>query len=683
MQDSYSPTCYSPILTVHHPNMVIFDRLSRMNNDKLTTISFNRFSENAPLLYLCYQFLLDRIKAEEYNGPLSRVILETMTLFTTLSDEKLEKTHLVKIVPRLAKKGDAKTQGYAKRIISNAASGSKTKPGESSEKKTLSKDGSAASPSGKQVELVAGVKRAASTAGEGGSQKKLATSAAKTSSALSTGKQNGVTKKTTPAAEASKTPPTTITKSKPVTARPSGMFSTLQSAAKKPGTSITSKGPATSKPNEKSATASAPTAAPKSTFSFAETMANLSKPKEEKPAPKQKEERPQETAEEKTKRLKKESRRNLRVQFKTGDDLVQTRLFTHDPEEELGHDASQVRDVTDVGLEGRMFKQQHQMMDVDDDEDAAEETEKLIEFVPPKEIDFRDVDEEERNRNYAPFGGGRNAPDSAELAFRDYYEANNLIVFYADPSDIPPNPREPSDPTNGEPVDRVRNFGEPEEKWALRARQKRAGPSQYYGGVQQMFNANSSNLKPGLDLSKLPAFMNTQPPHPTAFQPLQQSSSISSDAINNILASLKQANATPPTSVPPPMGGYNSMYALPPPTMNMQPPPPATQPSGPPDLASILAQLTQNQTNTAPAPQMGGYNYNPAGAIPNMMGYGAPAQQPATYENPERKQWREGTGRKPSNNPAQNPFYKTKVCKYWQMNACQKGDNCTYKHAED
>jgi hypothetical protein len=410
-------------------------------------------------------------------------------------------------------------------------------------------------------------------------------------------------------------------------------------------------------------------------------MANLSKPKEEKPAPKPKEERPQETAEEKAKRLKKESRRNLRVQFKSGDDLVQTRLFTHDPEEELGHDASQVRDVTDVGLEGRMFKQQHQMMDIDDDEDAAEETEKLIEFVPPNEIDFRDVDEEERNRNYAPFGGGKIAPDSAELAIRDYYEANNLIVFYTDPSDIPPNPREPSDPTNGERVNKVKDFGKPDEKWTTRARQKKAGASHYYGGIQQIFNGSTSNVKQGLDLSKLPAFMNTQPQQQTSFQPPQQSSSLSSDAITNILASLKQANVTPPTSAPPPMGGYSSMYAPPPPTMNMQPQPPAIQPSGKPDLASILAQLTQNQNNIAPAPQMGGYNYNPAGAIPSMMGYGNSTQQPATYENPERKQWREG--RKPNTNPVQNPYYKTKVCKYWQMNACQKGDNCTYKHAED
>jgi hypothetical protein len=469
------------------------------------------------------------------------------------------------------------------------------------------------------------------------------------------------------------------------------MFSSLQSAAKKPGTSIASKagqsGTTTSKPNEKPATTSAPTAAPKSTFSFAETMKNLSKPKEEKPAPKLEKETPKETPEEKAKRLKKESRRDLHVQFKTGDDLVQVRIFHHDPEEELGHDASQMRDVADVGGEGRMFKQQHQMMDIDDDEDAAEEEEKLIEFKTPKEIDFSEVDEEERKRNYAPFGGGQIAPESPERANRDHYEANNLIVFYTDPSDIPPNPREPSDPINGEKVSVVKDFAKPEEKWASRVRQRKTGASQHYGGVQQTFNSNATPMPSGLDLSKLPAFMNIQQQQPNAYQPPQQPSTLNSDAIKNILASLQPANATQQPSVAPPMTGYSNTYAPPPPVMNIQPQQPAPPPTGQPDLAAILAQLSQTQNTAAQAPQTSGYNYNPAGTMPNMMGFAAQTQQqPAVYENPDRKQWREGgssdLSRKQRNNPAQNPYYKTKVCKYWQMNMCQKGENCTYKHEE-
>ena len=313
----------------------------------------HRLSENTALIYVCYQFLLDRWKSDDLNGSLSRVILETMTLFKTLDNEKLEKTHLVKLLPRFTKKGDAKTQGYAKRIINSAAANTKAPSADSSNEASL-KDGSVSSPTGTRSEpdQVAGVKRAASTAGEGGSLKKHATTTAKTNSTLAAMKQSAAAKKTGATVDSTKSSTPTITKAKPVTAKPSGMFSSLQSAAKKPGTSIGSKagqsGTATSKPNEKPATTSAPTAAPKSTFSFAETMKNLSKPKEEKSTPKPEKEVPKETSEEKAKRLRKESRRDLHVQFKSGDELVQVRIFHHDPEEELGHDASQVRDVADV-----------------------------------------------------------------------------------------------------------------------------------------------------------------------------------------------------------------------------------------------------------------------------------------------------------------------------------------------
>lgn len=610
-----------------------------------------------------------------------------MTIFSTLSDAKLEKTHLVKIFPRFTKKGDAKTQGYTRKILANAAAGSEAQPVEV-QKKEASKGGNALSPTGKRAEppQVAGVKRAASTAGDGGTQKKLATTGAKTTSTLSSIKQSAAAKKTAPGVDAAKTAVPTITKSKPVTAKPSGIFSALQSAAKKPGTSMASKagqpGTATTKANERPASTSAATAAPKSTFSFAETMANLSKPKEEKSTPKPEKPSPVETPEEKAKRLRKESRRHLHVQFKAGDDLVQVKIFHHDPEEELGHDASQMRDVSDVGGEGRMFKQQHQMMDVDDDEDAAEEEEKLMEFKAPRLIDFSDVDEEERKRNYAPYGGGEIAVESSERAVRDYYEANNLMVFYTGPSDIPPNPREPSDPTNGEKVNTVKNFAKPDEKWAARARQTKAAGWQQIGG-QQALNTNPATMAPSLDLSKI---MGNQGQQSNSYQQPQQPNAMSNEAIQNILANLNKGNAT----ATPPMTGYNNAYQPPqPPVMNYQPQPqpPAAPPSGQIDLAAILAQLQQQpaQNPATQAPQMGGYNYNAAGVMPNMMGYNAQPQQSTTYENPERKQWREGGtggGTRKHPNSAQNPYYKTKVCKYWLENKCQKGDSCTYKHAE-
>lgn len=119
-------------------------------------------------------------------------------------------------------------------------------------------------------------------------------------------------------------------------------------------------------------------AQPKSGFSFAATMAALDAQKEAPPA-KVEERRKPETAEEKKKRLRKEERRKLRVSFKADDDLVQIREFVHDPEEELGHEDSQVRDVKDTRGEGQMLKMMHKDFDMmDEDED----------YEPPDEVTF-------------------------------------------------------------------------------------------------------------------------------------------------------------------------------------------------------------------------------------------------------------------------------------------------------
>lgn len=119
---------------------------------------------------------------------------------------------------------------------------------------------------------------------------------------------------------------------------------------------------------------SAPSVAPKPAFSFAETMANLNKQKETVPS-KLEEIRPPETPEEKAKRVRKEERRKLRVSFKPDDSLVQIRTFVHDPEEEIGHDDSMMRDVGDSRGEGQMLKMHKDLdlMDEEEDGTAAEQ----------------------------------------------------------------------------------------------------------------------------------------------------------------------------------------------------------------------------------------------------------------------------------------------------------------------
>lgn len=128
--------------------------------------------------------------------------------------------------------------------------------------------------------------------------------------------------------------------------------------------------------------------APKPLFSFAETMANLTKPKEVEPSPRNEDNRPPETEEEKRKRLRREDRRKLRVSFKPDDSLTEIRLFTHDPEEEVGHEDSMMRDVDDIGGEGRMLKMHKDLNMMDEDEDVVAGEEVLEPWIPPSRTWF-------------------------------------------------------------------------------------------------------------------------------------------------------------------------------------------------------------------------------------------------------------------------------------------------------
>ena len=104
---------------------------------------------------------------------------------------------------------------------------------------------------------------------------------------------------------------------------------------------------------------------------------------------------PNETAEQKAKRLRKEARRHLRVTFRPDASLVAIKYFSHDPEEELGHDENFTRDAGDLGGEGHMFKQHKELEEDDDDDD--DETE-YRPWAEPSQVDFSVVDAEERLR---------------------------------------------------------------------------------------------------------------------------------------------------------------------------------------------------------------------------------------------------------------------------------------------
>ncbi|EME83108.1 uncharacterized protein MYCFIDRAFT_174588 [Pseudocercospora fijiensis CIRAD86] len=102
--------------------------------------------------------------------------------------------------------------------------------------------------------------------------------------------------------------------------------------------------------------------------------------------------------------------------------------------------------------------------------DASRED--LRNFRPAAPIDFSTIDVEEIYRNFAPYGGGRLQPHSSEKEVRERYERENPSVRYTDSNQIPPDPREPKDPSDGDgDGDRgLKLFAPIEPKYAVRAR---------------------------------------------------------------------------------------------------------------------------------------------------------------------------------------------------------------------
>jgi hypothetical protein len=583
----------------------------------------------------------------------SRLILEILTLTTSLTDEKTKRTSLAKILPHYLKHGDGKTKFYAKKINELAATNSKT---------------TQAKPT---VEATAGVKRSSATAGNVTTTAPAKKAATGTSVPAAASKTLASVKKPVDGAK----PSITATKTKTVQAKPSGFFNGLQSANKKPGTSNADK--STAKPVQRSA--AAPPVKP--AFDLKAELANLAKPKEvpKKPEPKPDTSRDNESPERKAKRVARLARGAAGVRWKEPQDLVEVRYFSHDPEEELDHDASQMRDVKDVGGEGRMLKQHADMMDVDDEDESAEdENIKFVPFTTPTAIDFSTVDQEERDRMYAPYGGGKLQPDSSERAIREQYERDNLLVIYQDLNDIPPNPREPVDPYNGDAGETLKMFGAPPEKFVQRANQRVAQRAPRLPITMSMNNGHTQTPPvPNFDIAGFSQYMaSQQAPLPTAYQPAPpvpaQQAAPQID-LQAIFAQLQSQSAVPAPQPQAPQPMYNYQQQ----NYQQQQPQPAAPRSNEPDITAILAALTNSTTAVAPqAPAAPGFSFLPPN-FPTAFG-GAPDQ--FQQQQSHQQSGGNGFGEERKRPVGDNPWYKTKKCKYYQEGKCRKGDECSYLH---
>ncbi|KAF2874333.1 hypothetical protein BDV95DRAFT_488168 [Massariosphaeria phaeospora] len=631
------------------------------------------------LLYMCYQFLANRFKMQDYNGPLPSVIYEMLaSCIGTLTTELIDETRVIKALVSMKKNANEKNKALIQQIIDGAATGSKkskvtSPPAEAEATAPKVAKRPATQPIGRPASEGLGIKRLKPADPPTVPARKpvVAVSARPTNTSTSVPHKRPGER---PAAVPVKA------RGNQVVNKPSTFFSSLNAASKKPTSAatgtITPKTSAQQKPAASVVKEKKPVtgSAAKSSFSFAQTMAELMKPKEEPVAPvKQEKQHPPETVEEKAKRERKESRRHLRVRFRPDATLVEVKLFTHDPDEELGHEENLVRDAGDIGGEGRMFKQ-HRDMDMEEDDDEME-----IEYRPwvkSTPIDFSVVDPEERKRNYEPYGGGECKPTCPEKEANQRRENSTLMVFYTHPSDIPPTPREPPVETQAEAPKPVIEFGPPPQVVIDRS-PKPAMPT----------------AAPDLHaLEKI--FSQFAVPAPNASQP-----------------TTNQPSYMPPPPAAPVMPAVPDLSAILSALQNpMQPvaqapvqtPAPAQQAPAL-DLNAILSAI-QSSTGAgggvaAFPPTMAGWPPFPASYPPQQQQGGATYQ---AQQQPQYEQATNGGTKRPRDDPKANnergysSFKKQKAqkfnysagnlphkvlpCKFFKLGQCTKGDDCTYIH---
>lgn len=629
-------------------------------------------------------------------------------------------------------------QGLAKRIIDNAGAASRKRK-DAGRPSSVSKETSS-STAPKAPSPVAGVKRV--RPGESGNEqplKKVAPNQGATKTAANVKRPEADGKPSVTANTPAVKKPAAPTKT-------SSFFSTLQSA-KRPSAKQTVVTAPPPKPAATSASASA-TAKP-SGFSFADAMASLNKPKEPEPVVNKRQEEttgPPESAEEKTKRLRKEQRRKLRVSWKPDTALEEIREFIHEPEEEYGFDANQVRDARDKDSEGRMFKLgSHQdMMDIDDEDDEPELPPSELDdhsksFPAPTEIDFSRIPQEERDKLYMPYCGGSLQPDSPERAAQEQREANTLIAVYADRSDIPATPKEP--PESNEEYKEPKPFGRPLDMVLQRL-------ANFSMPVPPMMPAIPNDLAAFLGSLAQP------PPMPQQTFPAAQSTT-SNPGLDAIFAQWtapqpqapmqQQTQQQPP---PPNMASLFAPFPAPQPQNTAGYPPqqqsqsyPQPPPAIPENISAMLSALTSGNTNSTagnmpPMPGMPPMGANgmpdftqmnqmaaqmgmpPFPAFPGMPGFPLMQNQPQQnadnsgiggFENPERLRLMQNQGEggnggqdedeeyggrgggRGGGGGATIPKWKQKgteppkfvvQCKYWKQGKCRKGDDCTFLHTE-
>ncbi|KAL4809912.1 hypothetical protein BDV18DRAFT_50362 [Aspergillus unguis] len=640
-----------------------------------------KLGEHPMAIAAMYSFLLDRHQASDIDGTLTLNILKLLARFVTVDEDVLQKTNVAKLLPRFMKKGTPEVKALAQTILENAAASTKRKQENG---KPGSKEGSPAKIPASDTAAVDGTRRDISGSKrlrDGEANGLPAAKKVVVASNIKPGSKPGLSNGAVKAGQENKPPGGTASvasrpKANIVAPKPTNIFGSLTSASKKPGTSNA----------ERAAAAAAKTSdkkeAARPAFSFGDIMADLDKQKEPTPQESSESKTP-ETEEERTKRLRKEARRKLRVTWKPDDSLTDVRYFTHDPDEELGPgDRSQ--QVGDVKGEGSVLKLHKNIDELEEDDDGGMREEQLAEYYAPSEIDTSEIPPENNIKR-----GGAQQPDSPESKAQDHRETTTLMVFHTSPADIPSTPKEPPEPDSDETAPEAVSFGEPPDH--ILNRQKH-----YYDMIKPQPTPQSQpNPQNNLVFNLLKSIQNPvqqqSTPPPQATQPAQAPSFNLEQTISMLRQQQPQPQPQPQQQPPVPqipqvsqppvidqrllavLSGFGQQSQQPVSQPVSQPQ--AQQAAVPPYLAAILSQFgNQNQQ---------------AGQQPTQQSGGDSSQSSGHYENPERKRMREFGGhddddqwkRNRVNTPnKRHPKAGSVACRYWAEGRCRKGQDCTFRH---
>ncbi|KAE8400522.1 hypothetical protein BDV37DRAFT_286528 [Aspergillus pseudonomiae] len=661
-----------------------------------------KLGEHPMAVAAMYSFLLDRHQASDIDGAFTLNLLKLLARFVTMDEDVLQKTNVAKLLPRFVKKGGQVAKSLAQKILDNAATSTKRKqeankaaPKEASP--AMNTVSNVALADGPRAEL-AGSKRPrdAEANGQPATKRMVVTSNLKSTQKPTNGPVTGPAKRLQETAQEAK--PAVAATSRPkaniIAPKPTNLFGSLSSASKRPGTSNAERAAAaaaaakSSTPTEKKESQPAP---PRPTFSFGDIMADLNKQKEAPPSEPAENKLP-ETEEERKKRLRKEARRRLRVTWKPDDSLTEVRLFTHDPDEELGPGDHAQHEAGDVKGEGSVLKLHRDLDEFDEEEDGGVREESLRDYCEPSEIDFADITPEDRSRNNIKRAGTQQ-PISAEKEAQEHREATTLMVFYTSAADVPPSPKEPPPPSEDESTAEAVSLGELPDH--VKVRQER-----YFSAIN---------------------------PQPTPAQP-QPSAQSSQFDISNLLKIIQNApqqqQSTPPPPPPPPVtqapmsdlertiSMFRQQQAPQPSAQQLQVPqfPAATQAPATQglDFQKILAVLNaqKQMQQPPPPPVMPPVQPSQPAIAPNLAAFISqftggnqqsgpnPSQMPGQFDDPERKRMREGPGfdgseddrygyfkrNKPNGPNKSHPKVGLVPCRYWPEGKCRKGNDCTFRH---